>query len=501
MATSHPGRAADPSADFFRKLASGIPDILFVYWLSADAQTHSYPYVSDQVRDLLDLDPALLAQDAASILPYIHPDDVEGSRLEVLESARSLRPWQWRARLKLRNDEYQWFETHARPERQPDGSTLWYGQFFNIQNYMDLQQELIEREAESSFQAGFQKLIADMSSEFINVGFGSIDECVDELLARSGQFFSMDRVYLYAFNDERTTMTKTHQWCAPGIQPLVEVDQTLALDAFDGLKQPLRDLIEHNEVEFVPAIPNRLAGAEPEPEATPEFVSLFCVPVRVRGAVVGFIGFEFLSSTPRRPDLDHLLFITTSLLSVALERHLLEETLLSQSVRDPMTKLLNRRYLMPRLQELVERAQRYGEDFTIAMLDIDHFKQINDSVGHLGGDYALCHFAELLEKLTRASDVVARFGGEEFVLVFPDTGLEVVKQMVSRILTAVRGAEFVFEGREISVTISAGIASALEKDDLNVSVDSLVARADHRLYLAKQAGRDCAVDASGALEI
>ena len=200
-------------------------------------------------------------------------------------------------------------------------------------------------------------------------------------------------------------------------------------------------------------------------------------------------------------DLAHLLFIVSSLLSVALERHLLEETLLSQSVRDPMTKLLNRRYLMPRLQELVERAQRYGEDFTIAMLDIDHFKQINDSVGHLGGDYTLCRLAGILEKLTRASDVVARFGGEEFVLVFPDTGVEVVQQMVGRILASVRSSDFEFEGRQIPVTISAGIASVLEQDERVATVDSVIARADHRLYLAKQAGRDCAVDASGALQI
>ncbi|QSP95752.1 diguanylate cyclase [Marinobacter salinisoli] len=501
MATSHQRPAAEPSSDFFRKLASGIPDILFVYWLSADTQMHSYPYVSDQVRDLLDIDPDALVRDAISILPYIHPDDIEGSRLAVLESARTLKPWQWRARLKLRDNGFEWFETHARPERQPDGSTIWYGQFFNIQNYMDLQQELMGREAESSFQAGFQKLVADLSAEFINLGFDSIDECVDDLLERAGEFFSMDRVYLYAFSEEHTSMTKTHQWCRTGVPAMVEVDETVCLDAYEELRRPLMDLIEHNQVEVIESMPDRPADVLSDSEPVQGVTSVFCVPVRVRGDVVGFVGFETLNSKPQRDDLDHLLFIVTSLLSVALERHLLEETLFNQSIRDPMTGLLNRRYLMPRIQELVERAERYGEDFTLAMLDIDHFKQINDSVGHLGGDYTLRRFADILLKLTRASDVVARFGGEEFMLVFPDTGVEVVHQMVSRILRNVRNTEFVFEGREIPVTISAGIASALETDDQKATVDSVVALADKRLYLAKQAGRDCAVAASGELQI
>ena len=135
------------------------------------------------------------------------------------------------------------------------------------------------------------------------------------------------------------------------------------------------------------------------------------------------------------------------------------------------------------------------------MFDIDHFKQINDSVGHLGGDHVLRRFSDILRHEIRATDVVARFGGEEFTVVFTGLGQSDVEPMVGRILTAVRCEALIFDGRSIPVTVSAGIADSREAGGSLVSPDVLIGRADHRLYLAKQAGRDCAVGASGILRI
>ncbi|MBW4935307.1 sensor domain-containing diguanylate cyclase [Marinobacter sp. F4206] len=476
-----------PSADFFYKLTSAAPSILFAYWLSADGVSHCYPFISDQIRERFGIDPEALGQDADAVFAIVHPDDADGLKASIFESARTLEPWQFRARLRLLDGSYQWFEAHSRPERQSDGSTVWYGQFHNIQHYKELEQELRESEAEYSFQAGFQKLVARLSTRFIHVGFGTIDDCIDELLESVGQFFAADRAYLYAFNDDYTAITKTHQWCRPGVPSLVDEDQTVPMDACESWRQKLLDMVDENEVVFI--------------ETLREVASIYCVPVRVQGQVVGFLGLDSVSSRDWRKDQADLLIIISGLLSGALERHLLEEQLLNQSIRDPMTGLHNRRYLMPRLNELVERAERYDENFTIAMLDIDHFKQINDSIGHLGGDYALRRFADILSDLVRSTDVVARFGGEEFMVVFPDTEQADVHQMISRILDAVRHGRFMFEGREIPVTVSAGVASVRERDDSMISVDTVIGRADHRLYLAKQAGRDCAVDVSGVLRI
>lgn len=492
-----------PSAEFFHKLASAVPGILFAYWLSADGKAHSFPYISEHVRSFFGIEPDFLRLQADALFALIHPDDTEGLEASILESAHTLEPWQYQARLRLKDDGYQWFEALSRPERQPDGSTLWYGQFHNVQHYKVLEQELRASESEFSFQAGFQRLVARLSTEFINLGFGTIDECIAELLESVGVFFSMDRAYLYHFNDDYTAITKTHQWCRPGVSSLVDASETVAIDSFHCWRDQLLEMVDDAQVAYVEQMTNTSpgAGVTQSPAGMKSFdaASVFCVPVRAQGKVVGFLGLDSLSPPEWRKDLQDLLIIVSSLLSGALERNLLEEKLLSQSIRDPMTGLHNRRYLMPRLHELVERAERYDENFTIAMFDIDHFKQINDSVGHLGGDFVLRRFAEILEDMTRSTDVLARFGGEEFMVVFPGTDQIGVRQMIHRILAAVRHGQFVFEGRMIPVTVSAGVSAVRERDDHMMSVNAVIGRADHRLYLAKQAGRDCAFDASGPL--
>lgn len=492
-----------PSAEFFHKLASAVPGILFAYSLSADGKSHAFPYVSNHTLQLFGIDPEALKQSAEPLFDIIHPDDIEGLEQSIRESARTLEPLQYRARLHLIDIGYQWFEELSRPTREPDGSTLWYGQFHNIQHYKALERELRESESEYSFQAGFQRLVARLSTEFINMGFGTIDECIDELLKSVGEFFSMDRAYLYAFNEGYTAITKTHQWCRQGVPSLVDEDQTVSVDAYQCWRKQLLEMVRSNQVAHVKGVsdaPSDVAVIHsPTDSACSDASSVFCVPVRAQGNVVGFLGLDSLKPREWRRDLHDLLVIVCSLLSGALERNLLEEQLLNQSIRDPMTGLHNRRYLMPRLSELVERAERYDENFTIAMLDIDHFKQINDSMGHLGGDFVLRRFADILNDLIRSTDVVARFGGEEFMVVFPGTEQGAVKQMIGRVLAAVRNGSFVFEGRAIPVTVSAGVASVRERDDRMISVDAVIGRADHRLYLAKQSGRDCAFDVSGPL--
>ena len=132
----------DLSARFFQKLASGVPGVLFTYWLSADHQSHRYPYVSDQVKELFGVEPQKLRENADAVFRVIHPDDAAGVGESILHSVRTLQPWCYRARLRMKNGEYQWYEAHSVPERQPDGSTLWYGQFHNIQHYKELEQHL-----------------------------------------------------------------------------------------------------------------------------------------------------------------------------------------------------------------------------------------------------------------------------------------------------------------------------------------------------------------------
>ena len=491
------------SARFFQKLASGVPGVLFTYWLSADHQSHRYPYVSDQVKELFGVEPQKLRENADAVFRVIHPDDAAGVGESILHSVRTLQPWCYRARLRMKNGEYQWYEAHSVPERQSDGSTLWYGQFHNIQHYKELEQHLRDSEAEFSFQAGFQKLIARLSSEFIHLGFGSIDDCIDELLRSIGAFFSVDRAYVYAFSPDLATMTNTHEWCAPGVPSLMADQQAVPIDDFRWWQQQIRLMESQSQVVFIEDTADLPPEAENERALLEQqgVSSMFCVPVRIRGQVMGFFGVDSLSRRSWRRDMADLLIIVSGLLSGALERNRLEEDLLNQSIRDPLTGLHNRRYLMPRLDEILAASNRHGDRFCLAMFDIDHFKRINDNLGHLAGDQVLMRFTDLLLAHTRTTDVVSRFGGEEFLVVFTGVTERDVQALVMRIIEAVREEEWLFDGKALSITVSAGAVCVSELTDEPATPEAMIARADDRLYQAKEGGRDCLVDAAGLSRI
>ncbi|WP_417512673.1 diguanylate cyclase [Marinobacter sp.] len=485
----------------FRKLALGIPGVLFTYWLSADRESHRYLFVSDQVYSILGLDPAVLRRNADTVFSAVHPEDVEGVNASIEASLEALSLWRCQARLRVNAGHYEWFEAHAAPERQMDGSTVWYGQFHNIQHYKALEHTLREREAESAFQADFQKLIARLSAQFINLGFGTIDQCIFELLKTIGVFFEVDRAYLYEFSPDYRVMDNTHEWCSPGVPSLIDSQRNLPTDDFGWWHGKINEMVNGNRVVFVEGIEQLPVGPERTMLEQQGVCSMFCVPVRVRGLVIGFFGVDSLRKRAWRQDQADLLMIVSGLLSGALERHRLESELLNQSIRDPLTTLHNRRYLMPRLNEMLGRSSRHGEHFTLAMFDLDRFKNINDSNGHLGGDFCLRKFADILLEQTRETDVVARFGGEEFVVAFSGVSQADVRDTVSRIIHAVRSHDFVFENSVLPLTVSAGIAAIGELDTVPASPDPLIRLADERLYRAKQAGRDCLVDASGVSRI
>lgn len=162
---------------------------------------------------------------------------------------------------------------------------------------------------------------------------------------------------------------------------------------------------------------------------------------------------------------------------------------LEMAVTDPLTGLHNRRYMAGQLEPLVEHAARGEASAAVLILDIDHFKTINDSFGHDAGDEVLVEFAVRLATNVRAVDLPCRFGGEEFVVIMPETRVEDAQVIADRIRAQIAGTPFmVMEGKEsLNVTISIGVAAATGRDD---TVEALLKRADAALYEAKQAGRN-----------
>ncbi len=150
---------------------------------------------------------------------------------------------------------------------------------------------------------------------------------------------------------------------------------------------------------------------------------------------------------------------------------------------DPLTNIANRASINERMDKEIERSRRYSRPFSVILLDLDHFKRINDEQGHLMGDQVLKAFAVLAVRTARTQDMVGRWGGEEFIILCTETNIEQAEILAERLCQVVR--EHRFESRRPH-TVSAGVAT-LDADD---TADSLTNRADQALYLAKQGGRD-----------
>jgi two-component system cell cycle response regulator len=182
-----------------------------------------------------------------------------------------------------------------------------------------------------------------------------------------------------------------------------------------------------------------------------------------------------------------ILLVAAAILSTALVLRSQELRLLSRS--DRLTGLPNRGYFDERVSVEIARARRYGHPLSIAMLDIDHFKQFNDLLGHAAGDIALRAVASTLRRLVRGGDLLVRYGGEEFLAVFPYLGGEGAVARMELIRQAISEIPLVVPGRPAApgMTISVGVAElGLDGSE----VEDLLDRADARLYLAKGGGRN-----------
>jgi diguanylate cyclase (GGDEF)-like protein len=160
------------------------------------------------------------------------------------------------------------------------------------------------------------------------------------------------------------------------------------------------------------------------------------------------------------------------------------ENLLSSALRDGLTKLFNKRYLMDRLDSELKFAQRHETSVSLLLLDIDHFKKVNDTHGHLAGDAVLANIAQVLSRAVRNEDVVARFGGEEFAIILRAIGIEPATHMAERLRKAVEATH----ANTLKATVSIGVAGF--PSTRAKTPEELVEAADKALYAAKHDGRN-----------
>lgn len=167
-----------------------------------------------------------------------------------------------------------------------------------------------------------------------------------------------------------------------------------------------------------------------------------------------------------------------------------EEKIKELSIRDPLTNIYNRRYIFERLKEIKARYKRIKEDFSVVIIDLDYFKDINDGFGHMAGDFVLQEFTKLIQKRLRSFDLLGRYGGEEFIIVMVNCIKENALKRVESILEEIRETTFEYNYNQIKFTFTAGVADSNDFDFNSIALDKLLDTADKRLYRGKDLGRN-----------
>jgi two-component system cell cycle response regulator len=320
----------------------------------------------------------------------------------------------------------------------------------------------------------------------------SSEEIFDILVRRDSRLFNIRRCSMILVEDdgERGTVVAAHD--DPSIS-------ALAIDL--GRYPEIRQAVETG----APVLVKNLKGSALFEQIRPlwetenievDVQSIVAIPFSFDQ---GRSGVFFLRSSPEEPQLDEESVRLTSAIAQgavrALNRAAMFENVLSHQEQleilaktDELTGCLSRRYLMERLENELERAARYKRLLGLVMFDIDDFKRLNDTHGHTTGDAALRSIGEVLRRSLRTADFVGRYGGDEFLLVLPETSGQGTHQLAERIRNGVSRRDFDLRGGSLRLTVSGGVAGFPEAGV--VTPEDLIDRADQALYRAKAAGRN-----------
>jgi diguanylate cyclase (GGDEF)-like protein/PAS domain S-box-containing protein len=443
----------------------------------------------------------------------VHPDDLTGCLAMWQEACRTGRTYRAEFRCRRKDGAYRWFLAQANPVRDSAGAIVsWFGTCTDIESQKQNQQILEEQIQERTTQ------LADantrLQQEMIEKDYArneldhQNERMMEELmqrteratmLAKMGELLqsclSRDEVFGAALGFAPKIFTAN-----PGAVALLNSARTLVqvIGSWSDCQIPKPEFEASDCWALRTSHPHLvLAG-----DATARCVhasgvnhTYLCVPILAQGETLGILHLQATDQAPQMNAVE-LPFNTTfaGQVGLSIANIGLREALKTQSIRDALTGIYNRRYLEETLEREVRRAGRAGQSLGLLMIDLDHFKRFNDTYGHEAGDAVLRETASFLGAGIRAEDFVCRFGGEEFVIVLPTADKETSRARAERLRSKMRDLTVMHRGRSLGmVTISVGVA-AFPEDGL--SPKELMAAADAALYQAKRGGRDQVITAS-----
>ena len=417
-----------------RELAAKVPAVLYRIEVEADGRSR-FSYVSPGVEALTGLSAAQVMADRGAMLGRIEPEDLPGHLASIKAATLALQQWSHEYRIRALDGSLRWVKSMAAPAPLQGGRVAWSGMLADISDRKADEARLMASEAtyRTLFETVPQGVVYQDKA-------GRITSANPAALRILG--LSLDQLQGRQLIDPAWRTVREDGSDFPGTEhPAMQALVT---------GQPVNDVVMGVQAHDRGLVWIRVA-------ATPLFKN-----GRIDAV---YASFEDITQ------------------QVALSRQLQ-----LQASTDDLTGVANRRSFMARLGIEFQRLARHAElHCSLVALDIDLFKQVNDRFGHAAGDAVLRHVTQLMRQVTRQGDVVGRTGGEEFMLLLPDTGLHDALALARRLCEQVAKCAAPWQDAGIRVTLSAGVSLLLATD---AGIDDALARADQALYEAKHAGRN-----------
>ena len=349
----------------------------------------------------------------------------------------------------------------------------------NNKNYTD-------KIKEKDYQIEFQKMILDIAFEFMSLNQENYNDKVDNLLEKVGEFFCVDRTYIFALNHKNKTMTYSNEWCSPGINPEVCTIEEMPLEVFPWWLGQLdkHKLVYIADVNLMPAE----AKEEQIQLHRQDVKSLISVPIMLDGKIQAFIGIDSVRTIKKWSGENiELLHTMANILSRGMTQIKSDKKIKFMAFYDELTKLPNQFLFEDRVIEAIKSAKRTGKYISVVCIDLDNFKYVNDTIGRNGGDLLLKHIAKSLVGIIRKTDTVSRFTGDQFLILLNHlSDIKDVNKIMEKIMEIFLEPVIV-NGYELLVTASAGIAIyPVDGQDS----ETLVKNADIAMDNAKSKGKN-----------
>jgi diguanylate cyclase (GGDEF)-like protein/hemerythrin-like metal-binding protein/PAS domain S-box-containing protein len=420
-------QASQDALDRLQKIASQVPGLVFQFQLFPDGSSR-IPYANEAIRTIYRVSPEEVSENAAKVLAALHPDDLENFKTSFKVSARDLTPWRQEYRLKFDDAPVCWLFGNALPQRQADGSVLWHGFITDITKHKQTEVEL--RIAATAFELQDAMLVTDANNVILKVN----------------QAFT--RITGYSAEE---VIGKTPNLLSSG-----QHDKTFYSSMWESINR-------------TDAWQGEIWNRRKNGEMFPEWLIITAV---------------------KEPDEknEHVNNYVASFSDIT-SRKAAEEEIKQLAFYDPLTQLPNRRLLQERLKHSIDVERRDGKRLALLMLDLDRFKAVNDSLGHLAGDELLQQVAVRISARLRDVDMVARLGGDEFVVLLEDIAHAEDAARVAAEIIFVLGKPFqLTQSNDVQIGASIGISLYPEH---GASYEMLMDHADAALYQAKDQGRGC----------